>query len=307
MLLVTLYKTFVLNALGLSFTLDEGTQTFDLNNYHNVLTLANISRDIYDGNFPDFENKTTDISHNSVKAYLLTTKENTFNIVAFKGTTPPFDTIGRHDKRNDNLFFSCCFYKETNGFGCNNKSQTNVFERTCNSSCYEQITENTETYYNISVTIIEQLKNKVNFENTVFTGHSLGGAVAFLMGLRYNKPVVTFETPGLQHWVSLAKLKYNPNVLGNIYHYQHNADTIATGKCQGSLSFCYLVGYIIETKCHLGNVCMYDVINKLGIQESIFSHRIAYTIDNVITKWNNTLPKCEFQHNCTECNEWKYF
>lgn len=72
------------------------------------------------------------------------------------------------------------------------------------------------------------------------------------------------------------------------------------------MSLCYLGGYYIETKCHVGHVCEYDAIGELGLRESIFSHKIKYMIDNIIPKWNNTLHVGNvLNEECTDCKDWK--
>lgn len=290
----------------------------DWHNYNNILNLANMSHMVY---YDDYEwdngeyNKSHDISldKNSVKAYIFSNQDETVNVVAFKGTTVDIihslESVGGMDKKNDNLFFSCCYYKQVRNLKCSlDNFGENDDYRECSIDCYKESLNQEYNYYNIGKNIIDGWKSTIDFENSlvIFSGHSLGGALATMMGITYNKYVVTFESPGEKHYIDLVGLKYTDENLNKIYHYGHNADIIFTGKCKGGLSWCKLGGYTIETKCHIGNVCEYDVINKLNIHESIFTHKIKYVIENVITQWNASLPSCEIKTECQECLKWNY-
>lgn len=295
----------------------------DWHNYNNILNLANMSHVVYYDNYEWGHNISSD--KDGVKAYVFSNQDETVNVVAFKGTTVDIihslESVGGMDKKNDNLFFSCCYYKQVRNLECPSQEQSSngIFGgkqicdiedsyRNCSMECYKDSLNYEYNYYNIGKNIIDAWKSSINFENSlvIFSGHSLGGALATMMGITYNKYVVTFESPGEKHYIDLAGLKYTDENIKNIYHYGHNADIIFTGKCKGGLSLCKLGGYTIETKCHIGNVCEYDVINKLNIRESIFTHKIKYVIDNVITQWNDTLPSCEIKKECQECLKWNY-
>lgn len=299
-------------------------------NYHNVLNLAYMSYNVYldesNKEWLDIDlNKTVNMSLNndSVRAYLFSNLDNTINVVSIKGTSIYFSSTNKDeisaqstvtkDKYNDNLFLSCCFYKQSKLFqgscACNNVHLSQrVFmstKNTCCQQCYKETRNLDDNYLKIMQNITQNIKNLVNFDKSlvVFTGHSLGGVVATMMGILYNKMVVTFEAPGERHYVDLIGIPYSIEQEQRIFHFGHNADTIFTGKCRGTMSLCYLGGYIIETKCHIGNVCEYDSVTKLGMKESIFTHKLKYVIDNVITKWNDTLPVCE-KKPCKDCKEW---
>lgn len=294
-------------------------QQDDWNTYDTILTLANISHNVYyrdRKNWDDIKyNNTHDISkdNETVRAYVFSNEDSTVNIIAIKGTSLRYLSTwstGKNDKYNDNLYFSCCYYKELSNYKCEEENSTDLKikkDSICNKNCYKESLDFEKNYYNVAKNIIEIVKQTLDFDKSliIFTGHSLGGALSTMMGITYNKEVVTFETPGEKHYIDLSGIKYNETHINKIYHYGHNADIIFTGKCKGTLSLCYLGGYIIETKCHIGKVCEYDVKNKLNISESIFTHKIQYVIENIITKWNNTLPKCEIRE-CSECEEWEY-
>lgn len=290
------------------------------NTYENVVTLANISYNIYNVNnenfiINNFDNyKNISLYNKTVKAYIYGNNDDSINIISFKGTSLHLrhgnDMVGHNDKINDNMFFSCCYYKEVKNFSCkNDRNEENTLNNTCKKECYKETLNNSENYYNISKNIVDTwLSTHENSNNKLmlFTGHSLGGVLATMMGITYNTYAITFEAPGEKHYIDLIGLKYNQSQIEKIYHYGHNADIIFTGKCNGKFSWCNLGGYIIETKCHIGNVCEYDSVNKLNIKESIFTHKMEYVIDNIITKWNNTLPVCEIKNECKDCSKWEY-
>ncbi len=281
---------------------------FDIN-YNTVLQMAMMSYNTYsDGYWYDVElNQTIDLTNQQqqVHAFLFSDVSKQVNVVAIKGTSAFFQPSTRQDKFNDNLYFSCCFHKETT-IGCDVEDNP-LLANICSSKCYKESLNFPDNYISKTIGIIEQLHKVIDFSNSLvaFTGHSLGGALATFMGIEYSKQVITFQAPGELHYLQLAKNVYRTDY-PNVYHFGHDADVIFTGKCNGWTSWCYWGGYIMKTKCHVGKVCMYNVVEKLGIKESIMTHTLQFVINQVITKWNNTLPACQYQSNCLDCAEWKF-
>jgi lipase ATG15 len=251
------------------------------------------------------------ISPNDIKGYLFSDETKTYNIVAIKGTTISlvpmflsiFDNTIPHDKFNDNLFFSCCFYKESKLFNnyCNDKNST---KNQCKKSCYIDSINIHQNYLSMIDVIIDNIKKHIDFENsnTYFTGHSLGGFLAVILGLKYDKQVIAFDSPGGKHYIDLLDINYNND--SRIYHFGHNADSIMHGHC-GAL--CWAWGYNIKTKCRIGNSCIYDSKKKLGISDSIYTHQLNYLINNILPHWENDFPQCKYHEKCEErCNKWKF-
>lgn len=268
------------------------------------------------------------ITKDTVKAYLFSNDDKTKNVIAIKGTTIYFgllkslDTIEifddrsvnnkvlkfgnlstiSNDKWNDNLFFSCCFNTETNIKDCLcDKYEKNM----CCIKCYRESLEFEKNYLNILNTIMENVKKIIDINNSelIFTGHSLGGVLASYLGIKYNKLTVTFESPGDMHYFLLSDIINRNLNYNNIYHYGHNADPIFMGNCG---SICNLLGYYIETKCHVGNTCLYDAKTKLNFTESIFNHRIDVILKDIIPNWETDLPKCNINKECIDCEKWEY-
>lgn len=314
---------------------DWSITTNNMLSYDLVFNLAKMSQNAYyqpgDNNWIDpITNRTTDVRHSNetIHAYLFSNLEETVNILSFKGTSLGISgDISKNDRFNDNLFYSCCYYEQSSLFDkrdcecslnktiCDSPDAPNIPDtsKKCYSKCYSNSTNYEMNYLKLADQILERVHKLLSAEHPtiIVTGHSLGGTLATYIGLKYDYLTVTFQSPGEKHYIELSQLKYNQNAINKIYHFGHNADTIFTGKCNGILSWCYIAGYIIETKCHIGNVCEYDAIGKLGIRESITTHPLRYVIDNVISQWkddNGTtiLPECTLSTDCIECENWNY-
>lgn len=306
--------------------------------YDTIYDLAKMSRNVYykledQGTLPvhvtDWLNVSLplvfdiSIDNDTVKSYLFTNFDKSINVVAFKGTSLPWfsfttddtfndtfndieetlSSIPSNDKVNDNLYFSCCFYKHKTIFGsceeCSGYNDTN----TCCSSCYKSSINYSDNYMNIADKIVKNIKEYVDFENSIviFTGHSLGGMLASMMGLIYNKTAVAFESPGDKHYIDLVGL--GDIASDNIYHFGHDADPLFTGNCGMT---CSSLGYYVDTKCHVGNTCSFNTKEKLGYSESILRHRIDYVINNIIPNWETDFPECLKLEDCVDCQEWSY-
>jgi putative lipase involved disintegration of autophagic bodies len=287
------------------------------------------------------------VSNDTVRAYLFTNNEKTNVVIAFKGTSTYWTSDNElsdnelnnnqmscnsqnnenifvsknenmcmlsggyssgNDKYNDNLFFSCCFYKQSSLFEncniCNNICNSNIFKRSdnnCCSDCYKTSLEYKNNYINDIRKIIERVKTKIDFNKSkiYFTGHSLGGMLASIASLLYNKTGASFETPGDSHYIKLVYNKQN----NNFYHFGHTADPIFMGNCGRT---CSLFGYNINTLCHTGYTCLYDSKTKLGHSESIFNHGIEYFVKNIVPKLENDMPNCTRQSNCNDCSDWNF-
>lgn len=341
----SLYQSFQLSLNNEFISLTTININNSINNwfemsYSNIYNLAIMSHNVYyDDNkkwYNSTFNNTEDISkdNDTVKVYLFSSEDFKTHIISIKGTSTYFSKNENvilynsiyNDKLNDNLMYSCCFYKQSNIFNkieelnnekcwdkeIQNKEQIILkTEKTCKNKCFKALNEYKLNYISITKQIIENLKQYIKFENDeiLFTGHSLGGSLATIMGVMYNKIAISFESPGVKNFLKKSNIlnkEINLDNLQNIYNFGHNADIIFTGKCNGKLSLCYLGGYNIETKCHIGKVCEYDAINKLNISESIFTHKLKYVIEKIMPEWEHDFPECKFNNSCIDCEKWSY-
>jgi lipase ATG15 len=295
---------------------------FDLPiNFDVVQNMLYMSYDAYlekdDSKWQEVEyNKTIDISldQNSIRGYLFSDETKMHNIIAVKGTSISFipmvlsnfltsNSTVVLDKFNDNLFFGCCFYKESNLF--KNYCQNDNNDKTqCSKQCYKDSTNIDLNYIGLFENIINNVKKVIDFDNSnvYFTGHSLGSFLANIIGMKYNKQVIGFDSPGTRHYVKMLNLTGNTN---RIYNFGHTADSIMHGDCQ---SVCKLWGYNLDTECHIGNTCIYDSKKKLGYFDGIRYHQLKWIIDYILPHWENDFPECVFNKPCKErnCDKWDY-
>jgi lipase ATG15 len=291
--------------------------------YKLIYELAVMSNNVYtyinQSNWIDLPNYTVkDITNdnNTIKSFIFYNKE--ISVISFKGTTTIIglqeeqqeNVIKQQeqqvlssafaDKFNDNLYFSCCFYKQSNLFNdLHCECDKGTFN--CCKSCYQNSTSFSLNYINIAQDIIEKIKKDIDidFRNVIFTGHSLGGTIATIMGIIYNKTSIAFQSPGDKHYLDLIGLKAHKNT----YHFGHDADPLFMGTCGNT---CWTFGYNIYTKCHSGYTCLYNAKEKLGYTESILNHRIDYIIKNVLPHWENDFPECIQNNDCLDCESWVY-
>lgn len=120
-------------------------------------------------------------------------------------------------------------------------------------------------------------------------GHSLGGALASLLGSTFGLPAVAFESPGERLAATRLHLPLPPSLPGYpssplvpTTHVYHNADPIPQGTCTGFGSACTHAGYALETRCHLGKSIIYDTIDKFHWRTNVRHHPIREIITKVL-------------------------
>jgi putative lipase involved disintegration of autophagic bodies len=78
---------------------------------------------------------------------------------------------------------------------------------------------------------MEHVIHKYKNSTIWITGHSLGGAVASMVGQTFGIPTVTFEIPGDNLASRRLHLPRAPGANIHVWHFGHTADPIFVGVC----------------------------------------------------------------------------
>lgn len=247
-----------------------------------------------------------------IRGHVFYDNVNNIVVLSLKGTSAQglpgsgIDETTVNDKLNDNILFSCCCarvsYLWTTACGCYVKSNT------CDEICLESELRRKDRYYKAALDIFQQVELEYSNATMWLTGHSLGGALASLVGRTFGIPAVTFEAPGEElasERLHLPKPPGLPEYQEGIWHFGHTADPIFMGTCNGASSTCSMAGYAMETACHTGRVCVYDVVKDKGWYVNMLHHRIHTVIDDVLTQYDS-LAKCVEPEPCVDCYSWRF-
>jgi lipase ATG15 len=231
-----------------------------------------------------------------IRGYIFHDKTDSRIIIALKGTNPTFYGIGggktsESDKFNDNLMFSCCCAHES-------ICKCNINSKICNFSCLNNYM--IDSYYYKALNYVKNILEEYSDKKIFLTGHSLGASLASLIGNEMNIPAITFEAPGGK--LFMTKFGLQINNFKNIYQFGLDDDPIFMGTCNGFMSVCKIAGYIMDSKCHIGNVCIFK--DSRLKNKNILHHRMAYIINYLESLLE--LPSCNLQINCKECKDWSW-
>ncbi|KAL4903616.1 putative lipase atg15 [Aspergillus multicolor] len=255
--------------------------------------------------------------NDGLRGHIYADDTNSTIVISLKGTSPAlFDGAGTttNDKLNDNLFFSCCcgqggsyLWREV----CD--CQKSAFN--ANLTCIIEAMNDENRYYRATLDLHSNVTELYPDANVWLTGHSLGGAMASLLGLTFGLPVVTFEA--VPEALPAARLGL-PSPPGNdpalpqarkftgAYHFGHTADPVYMGTCNGVSSVCTWGGYAMESACHTGQMCVYDTVADKGWRVALGTHRIRAVISDVIEVYDD-VPNCAPEEECYDCELWKFF
>ena len=271
-------------------------------------------------NISEFHNA-TDFGWESdgLRGHVWANDKNSTIIISMKGTTMAvFDgaETSTQDKENDNLFFSCC---------CGQQGQltwrkvcdcaTGTYS--CNSTCVTKHLKQEHRYYTAAKELYTNVTELYPEANVWVSGHSLGGAVSSLLGMTYGLPTITFESPPENLAAKRLGLPLPPPIGSDpdaprkrgytgTYHIGHTADPLFLGTCNGITSLCSFAGYAMETACHAGKECVYDVVGDEGRRVSLTSHSIKAVIEEVLLKYDK-VPECVTTPECVDCPLWKFY
>ncbi|KAH9041620.1 alpha/beta-hydrolase [Lactarius pseudohatsudake] len=247
------------------------------------------------------------------RGYIFATDDNSTVVLSIKGTSALFVGGGptaEKDRLNDNLLFSCCCARV-------NWSWTTVCDCyrggwKCDQDCVEEALIEESLFYPVGINLYNNITDMFPNANIWVVGHSLGGALASLLGITFGVPVVTFESPGERMAAQRLHLPSPPST-HHITHVWHTADPIAMGTCNGVLSSCAIGGYAMESRCHLGNIIEYDTVTNLSWSVDLRSHAIARIIGGVLSQpWEaaemsgREVPALKRQDDCLDCFKWDF-
>ncbi|KAG6000126.1 putative lipase atg15 [Claviceps lovelessii] len=309
-----------------AWTLDEVSSP-DVTDKGTVLSLAYMAADAYveSDSRPDWEdvgepfNRSADFGwqNDGLRGHIWADADNSTIVIGLKGTSPAvFDGDGTttNDKINDNLFFSCCCAQQgqwTWHQVCDCATGT----YSCNNTCVNKALREESRYYGAARELYANVTERYPNSNVWVVGHSLGGAVSSLLGLTYGLPVVTFEAVPEALAATRLGLPIPPGSDANApqtrqytgaYHFGHTADPIYIGTCNGATASCSFAGYALETSCHTGSECTYDVVADKGWRVGIGTHKIRAVISDVILQYDD-VPECNLTPECRDCALWKMY
>jgi lipase ATG15 len=309
-----------------AWTLDD-VNAPDVTNVRTILTFAQMAANAYvetpeTGDWKDVRggfNRTDDDGFgwdgDGLRGYLYADENNSTIVIGVKGTTLAIwdgDGTTTNDKENDNLFFSCCcgqqgsvLYRQV----CDCATGT----YTCNLTCLKKSLTKENRYYAAARYLYQNVTAMYPNSAVWMSGHSLGGAVSAMIGLTYGVPTLTFQAVPDALPANRLGLPVPPGVdpdrpgqreYTGAFHFGHNADPIYMGTCNGATASCSYAGYALESACHSGRECVWDIVNVNGTRVSVITHKIIYVIENVIKMWTKA-PECKFTPECFDCPLWK--
>ncbi|ORZ17226.1 Alpha/Beta hydrolase protein [Absidia repens] len=274
----------------------------------NAYTGADNTTDWYDLGEPWNLNTSFGWKSDGVRGHVFSNVDNSLMVISFKGTSVGLwkdGPTGGNDKINDNMLFSCCCGRIGRVWSpvCDCYEENDYV---CKVDCLEKIILKTEFYYDHAMAIYLDVAEQYPNTTIWLTGHSLGGSLASLVGQTYGVPALSFEAPGDKLASTRLHLPHYNNM--PLWHFGHTADPIFIGECSGPGSSCWYGGFAMESRCHTGNLCVWDTVKNYGWRVDALTHRIKNVINEILNRKNNVLPlpECKKETRCQDCEMWTF-
>ncbi|KAJ3494393.1 hypothetical protein NLJ89_g10817 [Agrocybe chaxingu] len=126
------------------------------------------------------------------RGHVFLSSDNTTIVLSIKGTTLQGPT-SKLDKFNDNLLFSCCCARVDFSWVLRTVCDCYARNFRCDNQCLTDALVQDSLFYSIGIKLVDDLRMIYPAANLWLVGHSLGGALASLLGATYGLPAVAFE------------------------------------------------------------------------------------------------------------------